>query len=47
MWIGKEVTGSSHDQFEGICGLEQMIDDDVSHNLRCIMDWSKCEIMLL
>jgi hypothetical protein len=25
MWIGKHVTGSFHDIFEVICGLEQMI----------------------
>jgi hypothetical protein len=29
MCIGKDVTGSCHDQFEVICGLEQMIEDDV------------------
>jgi hypothetical protein len=29
MWIGKDVTGSVHDQFEVLCGLEQMIDHDV------------------
>jgi hypothetical protein len=29
MWIGKYVTGSFHDQFEVICGLEEMIGDDV------------------
>jgi hypothetical protein len=29
MWIGKGVTGSVHDQFEVLCGLEQMIEDDV------------------
>jgi hypothetical protein len=29
MWTGNDVTGSFHDQFEVICGLEQMIDDDV------------------
>jgi hypothetical protein len=28
MWIGKDVTGSFHDKFEVICGLEQMIKDD-------------------
>jgi hypothetical protein len=27
--IGKDVTGSFHDKFEVICGLEQMIKDDV------------------
>jgi hypothetical protein len=29
MWIGRDVTGSIHDQFEVLCGLEQMIEDDV------------------
>jgi hypothetical protein len=29
MWTGNDVTGSDHDQFEEICGLEQMINDDV------------------
>jgi hypothetical protein len=29
MWIGKYVTGRFHDQFEVLCGLDQMIEDDV------------------
>jgi hypothetical protein len=29
MGIGNDVTGSFHNQFEVICGLEQMIKDDV------------------
>jgi hypothetical protein len=29
MWIGKDVTGSFHDQFDVICGFEEMIEDDV------------------
>jgi hypothetical protein len=29
MWIGKDVTGSFHDQFEVLCEMEQMIKDDV------------------
>jgi hypothetical protein len=29
MWTGKDVTGSILDQFELLCGLEQMIEDDV------------------
>jgi hypothetical protein len=29
MWIGKNATGSNYEQFEVICGLEQMIEDDV------------------
>jgi hypothetical protein len=28
MWNGKDVAGHIHDQFELICGIEQMIDDD-------------------
>jgi hypothetical protein len=27
MWIGMDVTGSFHNQFEELCGLEQMIKD--------------------
>jgi hypothetical protein len=27
--IGKDVTGSIHDQFEVLCDLENIIDDDV------------------
>jgi hypothetical protein len=29
MWIGMDVKGSFHDKFEFLCGLEQMIEDDV------------------
>jgi hypothetical protein len=29
MWTGMDVRGSLHDQFEIICGLEQMVEDDV------------------
>jgi hypothetical protein len=29
MWIGKDETGSSQDQYEVLCGLEKMIEDDV------------------
>jgi hypothetical protein len=29
MWIGKNASGSNHDQFEVLCGLEQMIENDV------------------
>jgi hypothetical protein len=29
MWIGNDMTGSFHDQFEAPCGLEQMIEEDV------------------
>jgi hypothetical protein len=29
MWIGKDVTGIFHDQFEVLCWLDQMIEDDV------------------
>jgi hypothetical protein len=28
LWIGKDVTGSFHDKFQILCGLEQMIEDD-------------------
>jgi hypothetical protein len=28
MWIGKDVTGLIHDQFDGLCGLDQMIEYD-------------------
>jgi hypothetical protein len=30
MWIGKDVTGSFQEQFEVLCGLEQMMEDDVT-----------------
>jgi hypothetical protein len=29
MWIGKDVTGSFHDQFVVRCGFEQIIEDDI------------------
>jgi hypothetical protein len=29
MWIGKDVTGSFHDTFELLCGLDQMLEEDV------------------
>jgi hypothetical protein len=29
MWIGMDVTVSVHDEFEVLCEIEQMIDDDV------------------
>jgi hypothetical protein len=29
MWIGKNVTGRLHDEFEVKCGLEQMTQDEV------------------
>jgi hypothetical protein len=29
MLIGNDVAGSFHDKFEVICGLEQMIEDDI------------------
>jgi hypothetical protein len=29
MWFGKDVTGKFHDQYEVLCGFEQMIKDDV------------------
>jgi hypothetical protein len=29
MWIGKDVTGSFHDQFDLIFGLDQMMEYDV------------------
>jgi hypothetical protein len=29
MWIGKDVRGRFHEQFEVICGIDQMIEDDV------------------
>jgi hypothetical protein len=28
MWIGKNETGSLHHQFEVLCRLDQMIQDD-------------------
>jgi hypothetical protein len=29
MWIGKDITGSFHDKLEVICGIGQMMYDDV------------------
>jgi hypothetical protein len=29
MWIGKDVRGSFHDIFELLCGLDQMMEEDV------------------
>jgi hypothetical protein len=29
MWIGNDVTGSSQDQFDILCGLEKMIEDNI------------------
>jgi hypothetical protein len=29
MWIGMDVTVSVHDEFEVLCEIKQMIDDDV------------------
>jgi hypothetical protein len=29
MWIGSDVTGSIHDKFEVLRGLEKILDDDV------------------
>jgi hypothetical protein len=29
MWNEKNVTGSIHVKFEVICGLEQMLEDDI------------------
>jgi hypothetical protein len=29
MWIGNDVAGNFQDQFEVLCGFEQMIEDDV------------------
>jgi hypothetical protein len=29
MWIGNVMAGTFHDKFEVLCGLEQMIEDDV------------------
>jgi hypothetical protein len=28
MWIGKDITGTFHDKFEELFGLDQMMDDD-------------------
>jgi hypothetical protein len=29
MWIGNYMTGRFHDQFETLCGLNQMMEEDV------------------
>jgi hypothetical protein len=36
MWIGKDVTGSFHDQFELLCGLDQVMDDEVMTKYKVI-----------
>jgi hypothetical protein len=36
MWFGKYVTGNLHDQFEVLCGFEQMIKDDVMNEFQVI-----------
>jgi hypothetical protein len=46
MWIGKYVRGSFHDQYEVICGLEQMIQDDVLTKFKVHSDWNRCESMM-
>jgi hypothetical protein len=46
MWIGSDVTGSFHYQFEVICGLEQMIQDEVLTKFEVPSRWNSCEPML-
>jgi hypothetical protein len=29
MWIGNDVTGSFKDPFDVLCGLDQMIEDNI------------------
>jgi hypothetical protein len=43
MCIGKEVTGSIHDQFEVLCGLEQMINDVVMSKFKVQLGLERCE----
>jgi hypothetical protein len=38
MWIGKNVRGSFHDQFEELCELKQMIKDDVMTKFEVIFE---------
>jgi hypothetical protein len=40
MWIGKDVTVRYHDQFEVLCELKQMIEDDVmtKYILVCVLE---------
>jgi hypothetical protein len=45
-WNGKYATGSFHDQFEVLCGLVQMILDDVMTQFEVQFDWNSCDLML-
>jgi hypothetical protein len=36
MWIGKDVKGSFHDQFDVLCGLEQMMETDAMTKYKVI-----------
>jgi hypothetical protein len=45
MCIGKDVAGSCSDQFEVLCGLEQMIEDDVMTEIEVLCGLDQCEIM--
>jgi hypothetical protein len=36
MWTGKDVTGRFYDKSEVICGLEQVIEDDIMTKFEAI-----------
>jgi hypothetical protein len=36
MWTGKDVTGSFYDKLEVLCGLEQVIEDDIMTKFEAI-----------
>jgi hypothetical protein len=36
MWIGKDVTGSFHDKFVVLFGLDQMMADDVMNKFQVL-----------
>jgi hypothetical protein len=41
MWIGMDVTGRFHDQFEVIFELEQMIEDAVMTNYKVLCGFER------
>jgi hypothetical protein len=44
MWTGNDVTVCFHEQFEVICGLEQVIEDDVMTKFEVIFVLGKDDI---
>jgi hypothetical protein len=46
MWIGMDVSGSFQDQYDVICGLEQMIQNDALTLIEGHCNWNRCGKML-